>query len=49
MLGPAGMFGTVLWKHAVTAQRGNWTQAVFAGSSMGPFVRENPKATGVAR
>jgi hypothetical protein len=49
MLVPAGMFGTVQLKHGVIAQHGNWTQAVFAGLSTGPFVRENLKATGVAR
>ena len=49
MPGPAGMFGTVLWKHAVTARRGNSKQAVFAGSSMGPCVRENLRLTGAAR
>jgi hypothetical protein len=49
MPGPAGMFGTVLWKHAVTARRGNSMRAVSAGSSMGPFVMENLKPTGAAR
>ena len=47
--GPAGKFGTVLWKDAVTARRGNSMRAVSAGLSMGPFVRENLKPTGAAR
>jgi DNA-binding XRE family transcriptional regulator len=49
MPGPAGRRGTVPWKHAVTAQRGNSVQAVSAGLSMGPCVRENLKPTGAAR
>ena len=49
MRGLAGMFGTVRWKRAATARLGNWTQAVFAGLSMGPSARESLKATGVRR
>jgi len=49
MRGLAGMFGTARWKRAATARRGNWTQAIFAGLSTGPSVRENLKATGVRR
>jgi hypothetical protein len=37
------------WKHALTAQLGNSKEAVFAGSSMGPFVWGNLRPTGAAR
>ena len=49
MLGPVGMFGTVPWKHVKTVQRGNLTQAVFAGLSMGPFARGNLAESGVKK
>jgi hypothetical protein len=49
MLDPAGIFRIVLCKIVKAVRHGNSTQGIFAGLSMGPFVRENLKIAGAIK